>query len=152
MQHVRQARGSDASRLAEIEVFNYRLNFYPIFQSDSFYFQELTVENLMRKYLEDSDLLLCTYVYDDGVVKGLVRIHGEEVQKLYIEPVLQGSGIGAKLLQFAVEEKHCDHLWALNKNTRAIAFYQRHGFLLTDEKKTEEGTEEFLVKLVMQKS
>jgi len=148
MQYIRQAEPSDASRLAEIEVFNYRLNFYPIFQSDFFYFKELTVEKLMQKYLEDADLLSRTYVYDDGVVKGLVRIHESEVQKLYIEPVLQGNGIGAKLLQFAVEEKHCDHLWALNKNTRAIAFYMRHGFILTEEKQFEEGTEEYLVKLV----
>ena len=144
---IRKATIADAPRLSEIEVFNYRLNFYPIFQSDEFYFEELTCEKLAAKYRDDADLLSRTYVYDDGVVKALMRIQGREVQKLYVEPVLQGQGIGAKLLDFAVNELSCDHLWALNKNTRAIAFYKRHGFCLTDEKKTEEGTEEYLVKL-----
>ena len=145
---IRKAAHADIARLAEIEVFNYRLNFYPIFQSDAFYFGELTVKNVMSWYENDPALVARTYVYDDGVVKGLVRIGGTQVEKLYVEPVLQGKGIGAALLCFAMEEKGADHLWALNKNTRAIAFYQRHGFILTDERKQEEGTEEYLVKLI----
>ena len=39
-------------------------------------------------------------------------------------------------------------LWALEKNPRAIAFYQRHGFRVTEERRLEEGTEEYLVRLV----
>ena len=33
------------------------------------------------------------------------------------------------------------------RNTRAIAFYKRHGFRLTGQKKFEEGTTEYIVKL-----
>ena len=33
MSKIRQARMEDVARLAEIEVFNYRLNFYPIIKS-----------------------------------------------------------------------------------------------------------------------
>jgi len=36
---------------------------------------------------------------------------------------------------------------ALEKNSRAIRFYERNGFHLTDEKKPEEDTAEYLVKL-----
>ena len=36
MQYIRKATLSDANRLAEIEVFCYRLNFYPIFRNDDF--------------------------------------------------------------------------------------------------------------------
>lgn len=36
MQHIRNATLSDVNRLAEIEVFCYRLNFYPIFRNDDF--------------------------------------------------------------------------------------------------------------------
>ena len=38
-------------------------------------------------------------------------------------------------------------LWALEKNTRAIAFYARHGFAPTGERQYEEGTTEELIRL-----
>ena len=41
-----------------------------------------------------------------------------------------------------------DFLWALEKNTRARAFYNCHGFIETGEKEYEEGTTEYLLKLV----
>ena len=148
MEHIRKATFADAARLAEIEIFCYRLNFYPIFCNDDFYFSELTVPNLVKAYEETPELLDRTCVYDDGVVKGFVRIHGAQIEKLFVEPVLQENGIGAKLLQCAVEQG-CDHLWALEKNARAIAFYQRHGFVLTNHKKYEEDTTEFLVKMML---
>ena len=61
------------------------------------------------------------WVYDDGVVKGFVQTDGTKIKKLFVEPVVQGHGIGASLLAFAVA-LGADHLWALEKNTRAITF------------------------------
>lgn len=144
---IRQAEGKDIARIAEIEVFNYRLHFYPIFRNDEFYFDELQVPSLMAEYQQNQDILRHTYVYDDGVVKGFIRINGDEIAKLFVEPVLQGKGIGAALLDFALKEKGARWLWALEKNMRAIAFYQRHGFVLTGERKLEEDTTEYLVKM-----
>lgn len=142
---IRKAEPQDAGRIAEIEIFNYRLNFYPIFRNDGFYFGEKQVssaaDELRRKGMTD------TYVYDDGVVKGFIRMEGTEVKKLFVEPVLQGQGIGAKLLAFAVKEHRADHLWALEKNTKAIAFYARHGFQPTGRKELEEDTDEYLIEL-----
>ena len=42
---------------------------------------------------------------------------------------------------------HCDYLWVLEKNLKALRFYQRHGFTVTEEKIYQEGTTEFIVKL-----
>lgn len=145
--NIRCAKIEDVARIAEIEIFNYRLNFYPIFRNDEFYFQELQVPNLIQNYLQAEDFLDNTYVYDDGVVKGFIRLEGQEVRKLFVEPVLQGKGIGADLLAFAIKEKNVQFLWALEKNTRAIAFYRKHGFSVTNDKKLEEDTEEYLVRL-----
>lgn len=144
MNSIRQATPEDLARIAEIEIFNYRLSFYPIFLNDDYYFQELQVPKLMQ---QNTAFLASTYVYDDGVVKGFIRLDGLEVAKLFVEPVLQGQGIGAKLLDYAVSRFDANTLWALEKNTRAIAFYQRHGFELTDERILEEDTDEFLVRM-----
>ena len=142
---IRNATNNDLTRIAEIEVFNYRLNFYPIFRDDEFYFDELQVPNRMEAFKTVFENI---WVYDDGVVKGFIQVDSQEIKKLFVEPVLQGNSIGSELLLFAVEACNANHLWALEKNLRAIRFYERHGFCVTDEKKLEEDTTEYLVKLI----
>ena len=141
---IRRARTDDLNRIAEIEVFNYRLLFYPIFRSDEFYFGELQVPNVAKRY---ADSLEDIRVWDDGVVKGFILVKDGEVKNLFVEPILQGEGLGAKLLEYAVEHMGAKTLWALEKNTRAIRFYQRHGFHLTGERLLEDGTGEYLVRM-----
>ena len=141
---IRKANINDLSRIAEIQVFNYRLFFYPIFQSDAYYFGELQVPPLMKEYETQLDSL---YVYDDGVVKGFIKIEGTYIARLFVEHVLQNGSIGSQLLEFAVKEHNADHLWALEKNEKAIRFYERHGFFATGEKKLEDGTTEYLILL-----
>ena len=144
MNYIRQATINDLVRIAEIFVFNYRLNFYPIFQEDTFYFEELTVFNMVESFAKELDSI---WVYDDGVVKGFIQIEKREVKRLFVEPVLQGKAIGTELLEYGIVEMDANHLWALEKNIKAIAFYKRHGFDTTNEKKYEEDTTEFLVRM-----
>ena len=144
MDYIRQAKINDLVRIAEIFVFNYRLNFYPIFQEDTFYFEELTVFNMVESFAKELDSI---WVYDDGVVKGFIQIEKREVKRLFVEPVLQGKAIGTELLEYGIAERDANHLWALEKNKKAIAFYKRHGFDTTNEKKYEEDTTEFLVRM-----
>lgn len=141
---IRKANKSDLARISEIQIFNYRLYFYPIFKADEYYFDELQVPSLMQKYESELDSL---YVYDDGVVKGFIKIEGTYIARLFVEPVLQNAAIGTKLLEYAVNKHHADHLWALEKNENAIRFYRRNGFLASGERKKEEGTEEYLILL-----
>ena len=143
---IREAKLDDLARIAEIEVFNYRLNFYHIFQDDNFYFQEMQVLNVIN---ENKKRLGQLWVFDeDGIVKGVMWVDSQQIKKLFVEPVLQSRGIGSELLEYAVDKLGATYLWALEKNTRAIAFYQRHGFQTTEEKMLEEGTTEYLVKLI----
>ena len=141
---VRKANMNDLVRIAEIQVFNYRLFFYPIFKSDDYYFNELRVPSLMQEYESGLDSL---YVYDDDAVKGFIKIEETYIARLFVEPVLQNASIGSRLLEYAIREHNADHLWALEKNTKAIRFYERHGFAVTGEKKLEDGTSEYLVLL-----
>ena len=144
MNYIRQATVDDLVRIAEIFVFNYRLNFYPIFQKDTFYFEDLTVFNMVESFAKELDSI---WVYDDGVVKGFIQIEKREVRRLFVEPTLQGKYIGADLLEYGIAEKDVDFLWVLEKNVKAIVFYKKHGFDTTNKKKYEEDTIEFLVRM-----
>ena len=137
--NIRPASAADASRIAEMIVVNYRRNFYPFFKNDTFYFGELNVMSVATEYSEGSKALKNSYVYDDGVVRGMIRVSGIEIEKLYVEPQFQSNGIGAALLKFALYELNASELWALEYNKRGIAFYERNGFRLTGEKFMEDG-------------
>ena len=144
---VRPAETRDASRIAEIFVFGNRVNFYPIFKEDEYSFSELQVVPMARNYEENDELLARTFVYDDGIVRGVIQVKGDEVEKLYVDSFFTGRGIGGELIEYAKEKLNVSWLWALEKNTGAIRFYERHGFRLTEEKVFEEGTMEYLVKM-----
>ena len=144
MKNIRKATIDDLARIAEIVIFNYRLNFYPIFKNDDFYFNELQVPTIMKQYESSIDNM---WVYDDGAVKGIIQIENQEIKRLFVEPVLQGKCIGSMLLKYAIDYHNANSLWALEKNTHAIRFYERHGFIVTADKKLEEDTTEYLVRL-----
>ena len=76
----------------------------------------------------------------------VVDEQGTEIGKLYVESCFQSQHIGQALIRFAIN-RGAELVWTLEKNTRAIAFYARHGFRPTGEKKFEEGTTEYLVEL-----
>ena len=57
--NIRKAKEIDLIRISEIEIFNYRYYFYPIFKNDDYYFNELQVTNQISKYNIDN-----IYVYD----------------------------------------------------------------------------------------
>ena len=144
---IRKAIINDLSRVAEIYVFNNRINYFPIFKDEEFSFGELQVVSLVDNYLKRDEIRRNIYVLDDGLIKGFLQMNETEICKLYVDACFQSKGIGNELIEYAVKELHAKHLWALEKNIRAISFYQRHGFHLTGQKKFEEDTTEYLVKL-----
>ncbi|MCI8662474.1 MAG: GNAT family N-acetyltransferase [Hungatella sp.] len=145
--NVREAGIDDLSRVAEIYVFNNRINYFPIFRDEMFSFGELQVVSVADRYFKRDEILKNIYVFDNGLIKGFIQMNETEICKLYVDTFFQGQGIGSELIDFGITEFHARSLWALEKNVRAISFYQRHGFYLTGEKKLEEGTTEYLVKL-----
>ena len=141
---IRKATPNDLSRIAEILVFVKRIKYRPIFQNDAYSFGELQVLRVAEKYAE-STLLGNIYVYDDGIVKGLIHIEDKQIVELYVDYFFQGEGVGSALIEYAKENYPVTFLWVIEKNTDAIQFYKQHGFHLTDKKQLEEGTTEYLV-------
>lgn len=132
--NIRKATIHDLSRIAEILVFVKRINFRPIFKNDAYSFGELQVLSVAEKYAVP-DILDHIWVYDDGIVKGLIRIVGEEIRELYVDYFFQNQGIGADMIEFAINKFSVRFLWAIEKNTGAIRFYEAHSFHRTDKKK-----------------
>ena len=146
---IRKATKNDLSRIAEIFVFNNRINYFPIFKDASFSFGELQVVSMIDRYFGKEEILHSLYVAEQNrIIKGFMEIRETESVKLYVDPCFQNGGMGKELIEYAIQMFHVDFLWELEKNTRARAFYHRHGFLENGEKELEEDTTEYLLKLV----
>lgn len=141
---IRRAENRDISRIAEILVFDKRMDYRSIFQDDEYSFNVLQVLAVAEEYA-DPCLLKKIHVLDDGIVKGLIHLEGTEVVELYVDHFFQNQGIGAELIEFAKKKYHSDFLWVLEKNVRAVRFYKMHGFHVTGETKYESGTTECLL-------
>lgn len=125
MVNIRKATIPDLPRIAEMVVFNYRLNFYHLFKNDDYYFSELQVPILVNQYKAFVDEM---WVYDDGAIKGFLQISGKEIKKLFVEPVLQNNGIGSALLKYAISMCDAHTLWAWKKTNMQYVFMNGMAF------------------------
>lgn len=144
---IRQAERRDIGRICEILVFVKRVSYRDIFHDDDFSFNIIQVLTLADEFLRGDIPLSEYWVYDDGIVKGLIRVRGCEIVELYVDVFFQGGGIGGALLRHAVEVLGARWLWALEKNVSALGFYNANGFFFSGERVLEEGTPEYLIKL-----
>lgn len=148
MENIRKATVQDVSRLAEILIFTKRISYRSIFCNDKVSFGEMQVLPLAQKYLANVKALEHIWVYDDEFVKGMIHLDGNRILELYVDSFFQHFGIGSELIRFAIREHDARSLWVLEKNDRAVRFYQSHGFTMTQERKQEQGTSEYIVKMV----
>jgi ribosomal protein S18 acetylase RimI-like enzyme len=73
-----------------------------------------------------------TVAEDDGVVIGFLALDGDTIDHLYVDPGHQGRGHGTALLQNAQDARTHLELWVFQRNRAAIAFYEAHGFAITE--------------------
>ena len=82
----------------------------------------------------------------DGKLMGLLVFsqHPEgrtEIEAIHSLPESWGTGLGAAMLEFALEETNAEKvagLWAFAENARARRFYEKHGFAFTGERRVSE--------------
>lgn len=102
----------------------------------------------LRKQVEDGHLF---YVYlDKGVPLGFMGIEPNhptqdslKIHKIYVLPQTQGSGVGKKLLQKAMEVANDTGISKLvlnvNRFNKAVSFYQYIGFVIEYEENIDIG-------------
>ncbi|HEY4216067.1 MAG TPA: GNAT family N-acetyltransferase [Gemmatimonadaceae bacterium] len=64
---------------------------------------------------------------------GVTAVRPAELQRIYVDPTVQGQRVGESLVNACIEQAiawHCDELWlgVWDQNARAIEFYRRMGF------------------------
>ena len=82
----------------------------------------------------------------DGKLMGLLVFsqHPEgrtEIEAIHSLPETWGTGLGAAMLEFVLEETNAEKvagLWAFAENARARRFYEKHGFAFTGERRISE--------------
>ena len=73
------------------------------------------------------------YVYEDddtNQIDGFIGLTDNYIEGIFVREALQSKGIGKQLLNYAKEIKSSLKLSVYQKNTRAIAFYQREQFMI----------------------
>jgi len=67
-----------------------------------------------------------------GTILGFIAFRDGWIDHLYVHPDHQGQGIGPALLAKPLSSRQTRRLWTFQKNARARAFYEKHGFRLVE--------------------
>lgn len=145
---LRQATAEDALLISRIIACSWRGAYREII--DPLYLARLPDEYWlpsMRAWLDSGRLYGCIAEQDSLPVGCIIYGRGRdenhadwgEIVSLYLLPEVMGKGIGGILLSEALsalqeDGYHRVYLWAIQGNARAERFYQRHGFVMTEER------------------
>lgn len=67
---------------------------------------------------------------DGGSIVGILVLHNEWLDQLYVDPSRTGGSIGGQLVDVAKQQRAARlRLWTFEANARARRFYERHGFV-----------------------
>ena len=142
---IRPIELKDVPRCAEIHVFGWR-NAYRGIIPDDYLFNTLIIdEKRLAKwedYVHKPETDTERYLYDDGLIKGILTIgkcrdddksNAFELMGIYVEPLMKRQGIGTELAKF------CEHrakelgygeiyLWVFADNAESRKFYEKMGY------------------------
>ncbi len=70
----------------------------------------------------------------ENIPVGIVSVHEDLIENLYVLPSMQNRGYGTQLLQFAIGQcSQAPTLWLLSNNESAYRLYAKHGFFKTGQ-------------------
>ena len=93
------------------------------------------------------------YIYEDDhhQINGFIGLIDHYIAGIFVQKEFQSKGIGTQLLNYVKNIKHTLSLNVYQKNTRAIAFYQREHFIIQSENIDTDTNEKELI-MVWRKS
>ena len=139
---IRPMQASDIPRVAEIRVFGWRYAYRGIISDEHLFNELLVTKQIARLEEQRHSYERNRYVYDDGIIKAFLaagpcgdddKPEAFELGALYVEPCLQGGGIGTALAVFCEQVAGKRNygeicLWTFEKNTPARTFYEKLGY------------------------
>lgn len=136
---IRRARPDEARLLTRIERAASEENLEHLFPPEEFPYPVREVTTRWRRMLHDPAARVFVLDRDDDAL-GLVAFAGGEVLHLAVVPHRTRLGYGSALLDFAVRQIHDGGepeggLWVLEGNAGARAFYRRHGWSETGQRR-----------------
>jgi putative acetyltransferase len=100
-------------------------------------------KDLMKyKYLPTSDVYLAV---KGMIVIGFIALVNNNLAAIFVEPELQGTGVGSLLIDYAKSILNVLQLKVYEKNNSAIQFYKNKGFKITSNSIDEETGEAELI-------
>ncbi len=91
-----------------------------------------TLDETVTFYRKASDRGVFWGAFDEGKLLGHLVLEAGWIEHLYVDPGLQGQGIGRALLDYA-KGQHADlQLYTFQSNRRARRFYEKAGFVVED--------------------
>jgi ribosomal protein S18 acetylase RimI-like enzyme len=144
---IRKLTPEDVDQLREISINTFYKAFAPANTQDNIqaYMQKaFTSESLLEELNNPSSLFYFALSGDEAI--GYLKLNsgaaqtdlrnetGLEIERIYVEEQYQGHNIGKKLLDLAIDiakQKKSGFIWlgVWEKNTGAIRFYERNGFI-----------------------
>ncbi len=119
---IRELQEKDINRVAEIWL-DTNLKAHD-FISDQYWKSNF---ELVRDMLTQAEV----YVYEGNQeIQGFIGLNGEYIEGIFVSDKMQSKGIGKILLNYAKNTRKKLFLNVYIKNTSAISFYQREGFVV----------------------
>jgi ribosomal protein S18 acetylase RimI-like enzyme len=78
------------------------------------------------------DRMPVTVAEAGGTVVAFLALDGDEIDQLYVDPAHHRQGLGSALIAHAKAQSDHLELWVFQRNRGAIAFYEAHGFAITE--------------------
>ncbi|WP_147534354.1 GNAT family N-acetyltransferase [Bacillus marasmi] len=135
---IRLCKDTEISKLAEIW-YEASLNAHDFVDKDFWGSQK---NNMKEKYLPMAE----TYVIsNEKDVIGFISMVDHYLAALFIDVKQQGAGYGSRLLHFIKGRREKIQLKVYKKNTNAVNFYSKNGFVIKEELLDEQTAEEELL-------
>lgn len=85
----------------------------------------------MRLTLPQAEVYVCEV---NGDIAGFVGLDGNYIAGLFVDSRYQSQGIGTSLIEFIKQRHFTLTLAVYKKNEKALQFYRKHGFVVTEER------------------